>query len=138
MKAHQALAELKGVGGIIPNQNILINSLSLQEAKESSAIESIITTHDELYKSEVLARGFWSLDTKEVRSYAESLRKGYKTVKKTGLLTNNNILEIQETLGASSAGFRKTSNHNNNQKHCNNNSLQIRTHSINALNSYIF
>ncbi len=107
MKAHQALAELKGVGGIIPNQNILINSLSLQEAKESSAIESIITTHDELYKSEVLARGFWSLDTKEVRSYAESLRKGYKTVKKTGLLTNNNILEIQETLGASSAGFRK-------------------------------
>jgi Fic family protein len=50
-KAHQALAELKGVAGIIPNQSILINTLSLQEAKDSSAIENIITTHDELYKS---------------------------------------------------------------------------------------
>jgi len=43
-KAHQALAELKGVAAIIPNQNILLNTLSLQEAKDSSAIENIITT----------------------------------------------------------------------------------------------
>ena len=51
-QAHRALAELKGVTGIIPNQTILISTLSLQEAKDSSAIENIITTHDELYKSD--------------------------------------------------------------------------------------
>ena len=50
--AHRALAELKGVTEIIPNQSILISTLSLQEAKDSSAIENIVTTHDELYKSD--------------------------------------------------------------------------------------
>jgi hypothetical protein len=43
-KAHQALAELKGVASSIPNQSILSNTLALQEAKDSSAIENIITT----------------------------------------------------------------------------------------------
>ncbi len=42
--AHKALAELKGVAASMPNQSILINTLSLQEAKDSSAIENIITT----------------------------------------------------------------------------------------------
>ena len=52
-KAHQALAELKGVAASMPNQNILISTLSLQEAKDSSEIENIITTHDDLYRSEI-------------------------------------------------------------------------------------
>jgi Fic family protein len=51
--AHAALAELKGIATTIPNQNILINTLGLQEAKDSSAIENIITTHDDLFKSEI-------------------------------------------------------------------------------------
>jgi len=106
-KAHQALAELKGVTGIIPNQSILISTLSLQEAKDSSAIENIITTHDELYKSDVYAKQFSSYEAKEVYSYATALRNGYEKVKKNGLLINNYILEIQQTLEENSAGFRK-------------------------------
>lgn len=106
-KAHQALAELKGVTGIIPNQSILISTLSLQEAKDSSAIENIITTHDELYKSDVSAKQFTSYAAKEVYSYATALRNGYEKVKKSGLLINNHILEIQQTLEENSAGFRK-------------------------------
>lgn len=106
-KAHQALAELKGVTGIIPNQSILISTLSLQEAKDSSAIENIITTHDELYKSDVSAKQFTSYPAKEVYSYATALRNGYEKVKKSGLLINNHILEIQQTLEENSAGFRK-------------------------------
>src|SRR3954468_18255146 len=84
-KAHQALAELKGVTGIIPNQSILIDTLSLQEAKDSSAIENIITTHDELYKSDVSAKQFSSYAAKEVYSYATALRNGYEKVKKNNL-----------------------------------------------------
>lgn len=106
-KAHQALAELKGVAGIIPNQSILINTLSLQEAKDSSAIENIITTHDELYKSDVSAKQFSSYAAKEVYSYATALQNGYEKVKRNGLLTNTHILEIQQTLEENSAGFRK-------------------------------
>jgi len=51
------LAELKGAADTIPNRTILINTLSLQEAKDSSAIENIITTHDELYKVDALKKG---------------------------------------------------------------------------------
>ena len=49
VKARAALAEMKGVGAIIPNQAMLINSLTLREAKDSSAIENTITTQDELF-----------------------------------------------------------------------------------------
>ncbi len=49
--AHRALAELKGVVSIIPNENILIETLTLREARESSAIENIISTFDEVYQS---------------------------------------------------------------------------------------
>jgi len=59
--ANSALAELKGIASTIPNQNILINTLGLQEAKDSSAIENIITTHDDLYKSELNLDSFKSL-----------------------------------------------------------------------------
>ena len=48
--ANKKLAELKGIVKTIPNEKILINFIFLQEAKDSSAIENIITTHDELYK----------------------------------------------------------------------------------------
>ncbi len=53
ISANKALASLNGIAKIIPNQNILINSLILQEAKDSSKIENIITTHDELYLADV-------------------------------------------------------------------------------------
>ena len=107
LKAHQALAELKGVSGVIPNQSILISTLSLQEAKDSSAIENIITTHDELYKSDFSAKQFANFAAKEVYSYAAALQSGYQKVKKTGLLVNNHILEIQQALVENGGGFRK-------------------------------
>ena len=64
-EAHRALAELKGLVSSIPNENILINTLGLQEAKDSSEIENIITTHDDLYKAELNLDGVKSLDAKE-------------------------------------------------------------------------
>lgn len=50
--ASRQLAELKGVAASIPHQGILINALGMQEAKDSSAVESIVTTHDELFRDE--------------------------------------------------------------------------------------
>ncbi len=105
--AHAALAELKGIAATIPNQNILINTLGLQEAKDSSAIENIITTHDDLYKSELNLDAFKSLQSKEVQNYISALKKGFELISKTGLLTNNSILQIQEVLEGNNAGFRK-------------------------------
>lgn len=106
-KAHQALAELKGVAASIPNQGILINTLALQEAKDSSAIENIITTHDDLYRSDSAARHFVSTAAKEVHNYSTALRNGFEQVVRSGLLTNNDILEIHGGIEENRAGFRK-------------------------------
>ena len=105
--AHKALAELNGVSETIPNQVILLNTLSLQEAKDSSAIENIITTHDELYSSDFDAQHFSSTAAKEVHNYATALKQGFERIKKTGLLTCNHIIEIHATLEKNKAGFRK-------------------------------
>jgi Fic family protein len=105
--AHAALAELKGISSAIPNQNILINTLGLQEAKDSSAIENIITTHDDLYKSGLYPGSFNSLNAKEVQNYIAALKKGFELISQTGLLTNKTILQVQEILEGNQAGFRK-------------------------------
>ena len=106
-KAHAALAELKGIASTIPNQIILINTLGLQEAKDSSAIENIITTHDDLYKSELNLDSFNSLQAKEVQNYISALKKGFELVKNKGLITNSIIIDIQSELENNNAGFRK-------------------------------
>ena len=89
--AHRALAELKGIVSSIPDENILINTLGLQEAKDSSAIENIITTHDDIFKAELNLDGFKSLNAKEVQNYISALKKGFGLITKNKILTNNDI-----------------------------------------------
>ncbi len=107
VSAHRALSELKGLVSTIPSEAILINTLALQEAKDSSAIENIITTHDELYKSELSLNNINSLNAKEVQNYISALKKGFYLVSKRKMLRINDILEIQSELEKNSAGFRK-------------------------------
>jgi len=105
--ASRQLAELKGIAGAIPNQGILINTLGLQEAKDSSEIENIITTHDELFKDDVLPEAFSNPAAKEVLRYRQALRLGFDRVRTSGLITVNQIVEIQTELERNNAGFRK-------------------------------
>ena len=105
--ASRHLAELKGIAASIPHQGILINTLGLQEAKDSSEIENIITTHDALFKDDVLPEAFANPAAKEVLRYRQALRVGYEQVKHSGLLTANHIIEMQAELERNNAGFRK-------------------------------
>lgn len=105
--AGRALAELKSIAQSIPNEAILINTLVLQEAKDSSAIENIITTHDALFKADIFVNMVTSLATKEVQNYAHALRQGFEVVQQTSLLTANHIIRIQEVLEQNKAGFRR-------------------------------
>lgn len=107
VSAHRYLAELKGIVDTIPNKSILINTLSLQEAKDSSEIENIITTHDELFKAELFADIIKKSAAKEVSQYASALRTGFRLVSETSLVTNNHIITIQGELEKNTAGFRK-------------------------------
>jgi Fic family protein len=105
--ASRQLAELKGVAATMPNQGILINTLGLQEAKDSSEVENIVTTHDELFRSADTLETTTNIATKEVAQYRKALHLGFGYVRQTGLLTNNHILEIQSILEQNKAGFRK-------------------------------
>ena len=104
--AHRRLAEFKGAAAAMPNQNILINTLALQEAKDSSAIENIVTTHDELFR-EVADQALASPAAKEVARYGRALRVGFDAVRQTGLLTGNQIIDIQAQIEQNRAGYRK-------------------------------
>lgn len=104
--ASRALAELKGIAASIPNQNILINTLTLQEARDSSAIENIVTTQDDLYREDNPADAT-STAIKEVLRYRQALHTGYEQVRGSGLLTLNTILDIQQQLECNQAGFRR-------------------------------
>jgi Fic family protein len=105
--ASRALAELKSISKTIPNESILISTLTLQEAKDSSAVENIITTHDELFKVQTFDNLFVSSAAKEVQNYVQALKEGFEMVRKTGLLRVNDIIAIQETLEHNKAGFRR-------------------------------
>lgn len=106
-QAHKALAELKGIINSIPNENILLETLTLREARESSAIENIISTFDEVYQSNLFSNLFASPAAKEVHLYAQALKTGFNLVKQNRLLTINHILEIQAVVEQNTAGFRK-------------------------------
>jgi len=111
IQANRALAKLNGVAKIIPNQAILINSLVLQEAKDSSEVENIITTHDELYCAG-LDVSVGTHATKEVQGYREALLRGFELVKENGLLLKRDIVLMQSILEQNSAGVRRQSGTN--------------------------
>lgn len=105
--ANRQLAELKGIAAAIPNQGILINALGLQEAKDSSEIENIVTTHDELFQNEYDYQKGINPATKEVLNYRQALLAGFRSVKDLGLITSNHIISIQTILEPSKGGFRR-------------------------------
>ena len=105
-KANRKLAELKGIARTIPNENILISTLTLQEARDSSAVENIVTTQDDLYKAGLSdKRIVLNPATKEVLRYREAIFEGFKMVRKNKILSNNVIKKVQELVKLNDAGF---------------------------------
>jgi len=107
-KSTAALGELKGIANTIPNQAMLINAIVLQEAKDSSEIENIITTEDELYKALTVNKTNISPETKEVVNYRKAIFHGFDLAKKQGFLKVNDIVSVQQKLVDNTAGIRST------------------------------
>ena len=83
----RALAELKGIAASIPNQGILINTLGLQEAKDSSEIENIVTTTDELFRH-LGDDANADPATRETLRYRTALHVGFEMINERGLTTD--------------------------------------------------
>ncbi len=104
--ANKALAELKGLARILPNQSMLVNTLALREAKASTEIENIFTTDDELYKA--LSDNDISLNgnAKEVLRYRQALWTGFDTIKKTGRFSMELMIELYREIKQVKDGIR--------------------------------
>lgn len=106
--AHRHLAELKGCAKSIPNQAILIDTLTLQEAKASSEIESYVTTQDELFQADLQLAEWVSTASKEVARYREALKYGYSKMQSNqGLLTNGTLIALFQLLKNTAEEFRR-------------------------------
>ncbi len=104
--ANRALSELKGFAQTLPNQDLLINGIILQEARLSSEIENIVTTNDELYQSTSDEAGV-NPHTKEILHYREALWSGFTSLMKRPLSVNT-FIEIVQVIKQNSSGIRKT------------------------------
>lgn len=106
IRAHQSLAKLEGSVSHLPNPSILLDSIGLQEAKVSSEIENIITTHDELYQFAVSEKGVANTATKEVLHYKEALWYGHEHIKSKGVITSNLFIKLVQIIKENQAGIR--------------------------------
>ena len=105
-EASRSLAELKGFANSIPNQHILINAITINEAKDSSAIENIVTTHDSIYKV-LTESGFKEEAAKEVVDYRSAIWRGYEIIKEKSFISTNVLVELQGIIEHNKAGIRK-------------------------------
>ena len=110
LRAGRALAELKGYCQTLPEPELLLQAVALQESKDSSAIENIVTTQDELYQAAAVPDD-WnsgaSQPTKEVLRYREAMRLGWQLLQQTGLLTSNTMIRIMQQLKDTQEGVRR-------------------------------
>ncbi|MEJ7611043.1 MAG: Fic family protein [Ferruginibacter sp.] len=111
IKANRLLGELKGYCQTLPDPRLLINTVILQESKDSSAIENIVTTQDELYQAVVSAEELHNISssTKEVIRYREAMYLGLEKMKSKSLLTTNTMIQIMQQLKGTSEEVRKNS-----------------------------
>lgn len=105
--ASRKLAELNGGTLSLPKPEILVSNIALSEAKDSSEIENIVTTHDELYRGLSLDSNRQSPHAKEVLHYGEALWQGAERIRQRPLLTTNLFIELGQIINQTNAGIRR-------------------------------
>jgi len=106
--AKAALARLHGRSAVIPNQGLLVNTISLQEAKISSEIENVFTTDDELYRAFSDQNAGTNGASQEVLRYREALWSGYNYLKDIRKFDINYFIQVFHEIKETSEGIRPT------------------------------
>lgn len=109
IRANKLLGELKGFCQTLPYPELLLNTVVLQESKESSAIENIVTTQDELYKATLMGDLVKNKAAKEVLQYREAIYWGLEQLKQKPLITTNMLVGLMQKLRWTSENIRKQS-----------------------------
>lgn len=92
--AKAALGELNGTLRLLPNPDIILNAVTIGEAKESSEIENIVTTYDAIFK-EMTSSAVTNPSAKEVVNYRLAVLTGLSKLKENDL----NLLRIRDVIG---------------------------------------
>lgn len=108
ISASRALAELKGAITNLPNPTLFVDTINLQEAQASSAIENIITTQDELYKASISDKKLEGNATKEVIHYKDALWHGFEELNRRPILNTNLFIAIMQIIKENTSGIRNT------------------------------
>ena len=107
IEARAAVAELKQAGRLLPNQDVLINTIPLLEARASSEIENIVTTTDQLFRyAQPDREGLADPATKEALRYRTALRRGVELLERKPLATATAV-EVCRTLLAQDLDVRR-------------------------------
>lgn len=109
IRASRALANLNGAIINLPNPQLFLDTIHLQEAKASSEIENIITTNDELYKSVVADKKFNNPAAKEVISCKNALWHGLKQLESRPFITTNLCIDIMQRIKENTSSVRTIS-----------------------------
>jgi Fic family protein len=109
LRAARSLGELKGLCDTMTKDalmNLLVNTIVLQESRDSSAIENIVTTQDELYKA-VAGENLVNPAAKEVLSYREALYAAGRFMQEHhNLITTNLMVHTVQVINHNDAGVR--------------------------------
>lgn len=108
VRARATLAALKEAAALIPNRDVLINSIPLREAKDSSAIENIVTTNDKLFRFANVDAHRADAATKETLRYRAALLKGYESLKSGRPLTTNIAIDVCRAIKDVDLDIRRT------------------------------
>jgi len=104
-QTNNTIGELKGITSTLENPKMLLNAITLCEAKDSSEIENIVTTYDELYKE--ISGSSINPSSKEVIKYRTAITKGFEDLKQNGFISINNIIDIHKIIEPNKGDIRK-------------------------------
>lgn len=104
-KANHMLGRLNGAINLLPNPYIIFNAITLGEAKESSEIENIVTTFDEIFKEMTYSKT--NPASKEVLNYRQAMLTGFELIKENGFLSVNHIIRIHHIVEPEAGDIRK-------------------------------
>ncbi|MFA5660305.1 MAG: Fic/DOC family N-terminal domain-containing protein [Bacilli bacterium] len=104
--ANHHIGELKGILKILPNPGIVLSIINLSESKDSSAIENIITTYDEIFKM-IVSKTPIGGKPKEVINYKHAIDRGLLLMREKGFISTNILVEIQNVIEPNKGGVRK-------------------------------
>lgn len=105
-EANRSLGKLDGISQKLPNPLMLVNTISLQEAKSSSEIENIFTTDDELYKAISTTDTKISPAAKEVLRYREALWQGINDIENKNKFNRDLVIKVFQKIKDTSTGIR--------------------------------